>query len=112
MLESTPNNQGIHPPEKQSPPEHQGKDIVEIINEVNPKKLNEIMQAIVTPFQEGPTRERRFILILILIVLIIIIVSIFILAALGKVDGGVAIFALGTAFGYIFGFLSKLFINE
>jgi|GEM_PF-1092420 hypothetical protein len=103
MSESNDNNEVT--------PKHEEKGMVEFIDKVDPNKIEAIAKAIVTPFQSGPAKERRFILILILGVLAAIIVAIFVLAALGKVDGGIAIFALGTAFGYIFGFLSKLFVS-
>ena len=69
------------------------------------------MVAITRPFQSGASRSRRDVLLFTGILVLVLLGMMFSLAILGHVEGSTVMFALGTVFGYTFGFLSRFLIR-
>lgn len=93
-------------------PTDEQKNIVEIINEVDPSKVREIMDAIVAPFHKEGKQSRRDILLVFGGMLFLLIILLTVMAFLDIMDTSAVIFFYGTAFGYLMGFLTKFFIRE
>ena len=88
------------------------QDIVKIIDEIDTKKLSNIVEAVISPLRKGETQVRRDILVVMGGLIFVIAVGLLILAALELIDVSFVIFFFATALGYIMGFLSRFFIGD
>jgi hypothetical protein len=88
------------------------KNIIEVINEIDPGKVRLIMDAIVAPFHKESRQSRRDILFVFGGMLFLLIALLTIMAFMDVMDTSAVIFFYGTAFGYLMGFLTKFFIKD
>lgn len=92
--------------------QHEQKSLAEIINEIDPSKVRQIMDAIVSPFHKESRQSRRDILLTFGGMLFLLIILLTVMAFLKIMDTSAVIFFYGTAFGYLMGFLTKFFVKD
>ena len=108
QLPMSPDNEPI--PEIAS--EHEQKSIADTINEIDPSKVRQIMDAVVSPFHKESRQSRRDILITFGGMLFLLIILLTVMAFLKIMDSSAVIFFYGTAFGYLMGFMTKFFVKD
>jgi len=86
--------------------------VPEVIDKLNPDKVEKIVAAFVTPFQHAGQQARREILWFTGGMMLLILAALFTLAVMRITDASNVVLALGTALGYVFGFLSRFLIRD
>lgn len=88
------------------------KSLADTINDIDSNKVQQIMNAVVTPFQKEGKQSRRDILLVFGGLLLLLIVLFAIMAFMKIIDTSTVTFFFGTAFGLLMGFISKYFIHD
>ena len=117
MVQPDKQNQLPTPTEKQSLqdatlPKTEGKSFIETINELDPNKVELIVNAIVKPFQKEGRQSRRDIMFVFGGMLLLLIILLTVMAFMKIMDASAVIFFYGTAFGFLMSFLTKFFIKD
>ena len=86
--------------------------IIQIVNQMDPSQLQALVNAFAIPWSQALVRTRRSVLYVASGLIAMLVIFMFVLAILGFADGNSVLFALGTALGFTFGFLTRFLSNN